>query len=395
MTNPASPHPLRLAVVGSGPAALFTVDAVRRHRATAHVEIFERLPAPFGLVRYGVAPDHPHTRRVTKLLEATLRRPGVTLHLNQPIVSAADVAALRERFDAVLLATGAATDRALGIPGEGLEGVWPSLAFAGWVNGHPDFAGRTLPAADTAVIIGHGNVALDAARLLARGGDLPAETDMAPAARAALAQHTIRRIVIVGRRGPAQVAFGPSELEELAALPGWEVRPEAGALSLDARDAAELAAGPERAREALDVLQRMAAAPAAREKSRTIEILFHRSPHSFAGTGRLRGVRFARCRLDGAPGQRHVVTTDEVEDLRAGLAIRAIGHVGQPLPGVPFDSAAGVIPCIGAWVQDGAGPARGLYAAGWIRRGAKGLIGHNQRDAHEAAAAILADFPAR
>jgi ferredoxin--NADP+ reductase len=392
---PSAPAPLRIAVVGSGPAGLFTVDEVLRKRPGTQVKIYERLPQPFGLVRYGVAPDHPHTRRATRMLDAILAKPGVTLHLNTQIDRDLTLDALRAQHDAVLLATGAPQDRALGLPGEHRPGVWPSLAFAGWVNGHPDFADRgPLPDTDTAIILGHGNVALDVARLLARSAEQLAATDIAPAARDALAGHTIRRILLVGRRGPAQAAFGLAELEEVAALPDWHVSAEPAAFPLSAVDTAELAQADDRARGVCALLETLAAAGAESPSAPRIEFLFHRAPVEVTGSDSAAGVRFERTRLEGAPGQQRAVGYGQFDAQVAGLVVCAAGHVGQPLAGAPFDGSRGVIPNVAGRVVENGAPVRGLYVVGWIKRGARGLIGHNRRDAMETAAALLADFPA-
>ena len=398
MTNlpptPSAPAPLRLAVVGSGPAGLFTVDEVLRKRPGTHVTIYERLPQPFGLVRYGVAPDHPHTRRAARLLEMVLGKPGVTLHVNTQIGRDVTLDAVRAQHDAVLLATGAPQDRALGLHGEDRPGVWPSLAFAGWVNGHPDFAARgPLPATDTAIILGHGNVALDVARLLARSAEQLAATDIAPAARDALAGHTIRRILVVGRRGPAQAAFGLAELEEVAALPGWHVSAESAAFPLSAVDTTELAQADDRARGVCALLEKLAAAGAPAPATPRVVFLFHRAPVEVMGAAVATGVRFERTQLEGPPGQQRAVGCRQFEDRSAGFIVCAAGHVGQPIAGAPFDVARGVIPNQAGRVVENGAPVRGLYVVGWIKRGARGLIGHNRRDAMETAAALLADFP--
>lgn len=386
--SPRPARPLRVAVVGSGPAGLFTADELLRRRPGTTVDVFERLPAPFGLVRYGVAPDHPHTRRATKLLEGVLARPGVRLHANRALGHDLALADLRADFDAVVLATGAPLDRRLDLPGEDLPGVWPSTAFAGWVNGHPDFRDHgPLPATDTALILGHGNVALDAARLLARPAEFLATTDIAPAAGDELARHSIRHILLVGRRGPAQAAFGLAELEELATLPGWTVSAEPAAFPLAEACREELAAGDDRAREVAALLEKLSHVSPPAPSERRIEILFHRLPLAFAGGTSVEVVHFSHSRLEGPAGARRAVATGEYEELAAGLVIKAVGHLGQPVAGAPFDAARGLIPHQAGRVE------RGLYVVGWIKRGAKGLIGHNRRDAMETAATLLADFP--
>lgn len=395
MTNPPSSplQPLRVAIVGSGPAGLFAADELLRRRPGSTVDVFERLPVPFGLVRFGVAPDHPHTRRVAKLLESILAKPGLRLHTGHAISDPAALAQLRQAFDAVILACGAPHDRELGLPGEQLPGVWPSTAFAGWVNGHPDFAeAGPLPATDTVVVMGQGNVALDVTRLLARPADLLATTDIAPAARDALAAARVRRILVLGRRGPAQAAFGLAELEEVAALPGWHVSAEAAGFPLNEASQTELAQGDDRAREVCALLERLAQMPPAPADARRIEFLFNRSPSAFLGAPALSAVRVEHTRTEGLAGAQRAVGTGCFEEIASALAIKAVGHVGRPVAGLPFDHARGVIPNrAGRVVEDGE-PMRGLYVVGWIKRGAKGLIGLNRRDAMETVASLLADF---
>jgi ferredoxin--NADP+ reductase len=394
MSAPASRPALRIALVGAGPAALFLAGELLDSGRPVAVELFEKLPHPGGLVRYGVAPDHPHTRRVLKLLERTLARPGCKLHPGVEIGRALAWPDLRARFDAVVVATGAEDDRELGIPGEHLAGVHSSLSFAGWVNGHPEFAAAPFDfSAETAVIIGNGNVALDLVRLLSHGPDRLGDTDIAPAARAALAGSRLRTLHVIGRRGPAQCAFGENEIAEIGTLPGLNLRVDPVVAMPNAADERELAdPAAERARAVVKTLRAYASRPAPPGARVTVSFDFLRRPLGISGAGRVDGITLELCRLEGEPGRQRAVPTGALQKLACGLVFVSIGHHGRPLPGVPFDSARGVIPTREHRVVDGDRILPGVYALGWIKRGAHGLIGHNRRDAIETAKAILSDF---
>lgn len=380
--------PIRVAVVGAGPAGIFLAEELLRGPHPVEIELFERLPLPFGLVRYGVAPDHPHTRRITSLLERTLKHASVTLHTGVDIGRDLSIDELRARFHAVVIATGAEEDRRLGIPGESLPNVIPSLHFAGWLNGHPRY--RDLPIrldAETAVIIGNGNVALDVARMLCRTPDELNALEMPPLVRDALSQHRIRRIHIIGRRGPVQASFGDKELAELGELPGIAFLIDPIVQNLSAVDQLELASpDAERQREVIRILRNYAERP--RPPSARIEIAFNflRRPIAFNGVERVCETAVEVCRLEGEPFNQRAVPTGAIEKMECGLVVVSIGHRGRAIPGLPFDEAAGVIPTADHRVMPG------VYAVGWIKRGARGLIGHNRRDAMETARALLADF---
>lgn len=380
---------LRVAIVGSGPAGLFAADELLRRRPGTRIDILERLPAAGGLVRYAVAPDHPVTRRVLKLFDLTLAKPGVTLRTGVEVGRDVSVAGLRAQYDAVVVATGAEADRPLGIPGESLPNVIPSTAFCGWVNGDPDFADLDIDlSVDTAVVIGNGNVALDCARLLARTQAALASTDMAPAALARFAMRAIRRIVVLGRRGPAQNSFGAAEIAEFGTL-------ENCALSVSPAGFPIVGNPEDRLFQSLETLKSFAERGAAVEPSgedaltgglpRT-EIAFHffsRPVEIVSQPGRS-VLRVERTRLDGD----RAAGTGAFEEIPCGLVIKAVGHRGVALPGLPFDEARGVIPNEAGRIE------RGLYCTGWIKRGASGLIGNNRKDAMETVASLLADHPA-
>lgn len=375
MTNTS--QPLRIAIIGSGPAGVFAADELLRKRPGTQVDVLERLPNWGGLVRYAVAPDHPITRRVMKLFEATLAKPGVTLMLGFEVGRDATIADLRQQYDAVIVATGAEQDRKLGIAGETLPNVIPSTEFCGWVNGDPDFANLGINlAVETAVVIGNGNVALDCARLLARSQDALTATDMNRDALTTFATRTIKRIIVLGRRGPAQNSFGAAELAEFGTLADTNV-------TVSPSEIPNAGIPGDRLFLTLETLRSFttrAVNPAARV---SIEFRFFGRPAEItaqAGVPAL--LRVERTRLDGE----RLAGTGEFEEIPCGLILRAVGHRGVAIAGIPFDEPKGLIPNTAGRIE------RGLYCVGWIKRGAHGLIGHNRKDAMETVASLLADF---
>lgn len=401
--------PLRLAVVGSGPAGFYVADAALRTPGLAvEVDLFDRLPTPYGLVRYGVAPDHPEVKRVVKVYERTAAHPAFAWFGNvacgdDPRAGLA-VDDLRRHYHAVVFSTGAQTDRRLGVPGEDLRGSHPATTFVAWYNGHPDARAadfgldRDLPDG-RAVVIGVGNVAIDVARMLCRHPAELATTDVANDALEALRQSRVREVLLVGRRGPAQAAFTNGELEEVGDLADADVAAIPSEVDLDPLSAAAVAARPDRLLAArLDLLRGYAArAPTA--KARRLVFRFLRSPVEILGddAGRVRAVRLARNVLEaGQDGTLVARTTDDVEEIPCGLVFRAVGYRGVPIPGVPFDERRGVVPNAEGRVIDPASgaPVPGLYVAGWIKRGPSGVIGTNRPDAAETVRAIVADAAA-
>lgn len=383
--------PLRVAIIGSGPAGCFSAEELLRTGHPVAITIFERLDQPFGLVRYGVAPDHPHTRRLIKLLERTAV--AVTLRTGVEIGRDVTMDQLRRDFDTIVVATGAEEDRTLDLPGEHLAGVHSSLSFAGWVNGHPDYAHTPFEFdTPTAVIIGQGNVALDIVRLLCHDEAKLRETDIAPAALAALARSRVKTIHVIGRRGPVQASFGEHEIAELGTLPGVNLRVDPMVTMPGPADELELAAEKaDRVRAVVQTLRGYASRPPPEDIRRTVSIDFLRRPLGISGAGRAEEITLELTRLEGDPGNQVAVPTGALQKLECGLVFTAIGHRARPLPGLPFDDERGVIPTRDHRVMDGDQVLPGLYAVGWVKRGAKGLIGHNRRDAMETVAAILSD----
>jgi ferredoxin--NADP+ reductase len=385
---------LRVAVVGSGPAGFYVAAPLLARGA--HVDLIERLPTPWGLVRFGVAPDHPEIKAVSRVFERTAAEPGFRFFGNVDVgktVSPADLASL---YDAVVYTVGAQTDRRLGVPGEDLPGSWPATAFVAWYNGHPDFQELEFDlSGERAVVVGNGNVAVDVARMLALTAGELAPTDTTEAAAAAIAESGLREIVMLGRRGPAQAAFTNPELKELGELEGADVVVDPADLVLDAAGEAALADARSTARRNVDLLHEYAVR-VPEGKPRKLILRFLVSPVAILGEGRVEAVEVVRNRLvaDEA-GELRAVATEERETIPCELVLRSVGYRGVALPGVPFDEGRGTIPNLEGRVVDESGePIRGVYCAGWIKRGPSGVIGTNKKDAAETAAHVLADADA-
>ncbi|OKH99046.1 NADP oxidoreductase [Streptomyces sp. CB02923] len=393
---------LRVAVIGSGPSGVYTAQALVGQEAVPDVEVYvlDRLPCPYGLVRYGVAPDHEKIKSLQHNLRTVLEHPRVHF-LGNVDVGAGGLGPreLRRMFHAVVYCVGAATDRHLGIPGEELPGSHSATDFVSWYSAHPDAADGRFPlAARSAVVIGVGNVAVDVARVLARGADELASTDVPQAALGALAESRVEDVWLVGRRGPSQAKFTTKELRELGALPGADVavRPEELALDPAYGDPAGL---PAVNRRNVQVLRGWAEGGeggegegdgGARRGRRRIHLRFFLRPVEVVGDAKsgVRGVRFERTVPDGLGG---ATGTGRYEEIPAQLVLRSVGYKGTPQPGLPFDAATGTVPHVEGRVLREGVPCPGEYVAGWIKRGPTGVIGTNRPCAKQTAAALLAD----
>lgn len=384
--------PLRVAIVGAGPAGFFAAAALLRSGLKIQIALFEQAPIPYGLVRYGVAPDHQELKRVTAAFAKTATSPGVEWVGNVCVGHDLSLADLQAHFDAVLLATGARGEQTPGVPGEDLPGVFSGNAFVGWYNADPTH--RLIQpdlATDTAVIVGNGNVAIDVARILLQAPDRLAPTDISAPALAALRQSRIRRVVLLGRRGPMQASFTHAEVQEVLHLPDLSVQVHAGDLLLDPADRTEGEAHPDpRHLMMLADLQVLAAAPP-RDGSRHLEFRFLRSPVALHGRDRVEEMTVSVNRLAGPPAQRRAEPTGQTETIPCGLVVACIGFRGLPVPGAPFDSARGCIPNDAGRVRIAGVP--WLYAAGWCKNGPRGLIGTAKKDSSETAATLLTDVP--
>jgi len=385
--------PLRVAVVGSGPAGFYAADALLKSDLEVEVDLVDRLPTPWGLVRLGVAPDHENIKAVSRAFERVAKRPGFRFFGNVEVGRDVTHDELARLYDAVVYSVGAQTDRRMGIPGEDLPGSWSATQLVAWYNGHPDF--QELPFdldVERAVVVGNGNVAIDVARMLALTAEELAGTDTIDAAVEAIVDSRLREIVMLGRRGPVQAAFTPPELGELGELAGADVVVDAADLELDAASAAALEEDRERARRNVELLREYAARPAG-GNPRTIRLRFLVSPVAILGDERVEAVEVVRNRLEQDERGRIVaVPTDERETIPCGIVFRSVGYRGVPLPGLPFDNGRATLRNDGGRVVADAGaPIPGVYAAGWIKRGPTGVIGTNKKDATETVEALLAD----
>jgi ferredoxin--NADP+ reductase len=381
-------EPLRVAVVGSGPAGFYAADALLKSEVPrVEVDLLDRLPTPWGLVRLGVAPDHENIKAVSRAFEKTAAKPGFRFFGNVEVGSSVSHAELLDLYDAVVYTVGAQTDRELGIPGEDLPGSWPATAFVAWYNGHPDFQALDFDLAHKrVVVIGNGNVAIDCVRMLALTAEELATTDTVDDAVDAIVASPLEEIVMLGRRGPVQAAFTPPELQELGELAGADVIVDPSDLVLDAASEAALEQDRERARRNVDILNEYAA----REpegKPRRIVLRFLTSPLAILGEGKVEAIEIVRNELVEESGRIVARPTGETETIECGLVLRSVGYRGVPLPGVPFDERACVIPNEGGRVVG----AERTYAAGWIKRGPSGVIGTNKKDATETVELLLED----
>lgn len=382
---------LRVAVVGSGPSGVYTAQSLVQQDPVVLVDVLDRLPAPYGLVRYGVAPDHEKIKSLQNNLRAVLEHERVRFLGGVRIGSGPGElpgARLRELYHAVVYCVGAATDRHLGIPGEELPGSWSATEFVAWYSAHPDAVDDGfVQGARSAVVIGVGNVAVDVARMLARGPAELSPTDMPQAALTALAASRVTDIHMVGRRGPSQARFTTKELRELGTLPDTQVVVDEDELRLDPAYT-DPSALPAAQRRNVEALHTWAAAPPA-STARRIRLRFFRRPvELLASGGRVGAVRFERTVPDGTGG---VTGTGQYENIEAQLVLRSVGYRGVPLDGLPFDTTNGTVPHLAGRVLRDGRPSPGEYVAGWIKRGPTGVIGTNRPCAKETATSLLAD----
>ncbi|WP_326592966.1 FAD-dependent oxidoreductase [Streptomyces sp. NBC_01294] len=387
---------LRVAVVGSGPSGVYAAQTLVQQREVpgVRVDVLDRLPAPYGLVRYGVAPDHEKIKSLQGNLRTVLEDERVRF-LGNVEVGGEELSTQRllELYHAVVYCVGAARDRLLGIPGEELAGVHSATAFVSWYSGHPDAAAEAfgLTGVDAAVVVGAGNVAVDVTRILARGTAELAPTDMPQPALGALADSGVRRVAMVARRGPSQGKFTTKELRELGTLPGVDAWSDPAELALDPLydDPGAAAALPAVARRNLEVLRGWAGAGPG-GAARRIALRFYLRPVEILGgpDGRVTAMRFERTAPDGSGG---VTGTGVYEDIEAQLVLRSVGYKGVPLAGLPFDPVKGTVPHAAGRVLRAGRASVGEYVAGWIKRGPTGVIGTNRPCAKETASSLLQD----
>lgn len=384
MSIGTSERPLRVAIVGAGPAGFYVAEHLQKHgEVVSAIDLFDRLPTPYGLVRLGVAPDHQKIKSVTKAYEKVAARPGFRFFGGVTFGEHLSRGDLEAHYDAVVLAVGAPTDRRMGIDGEDLPGSLSATDFVAWYNAHPDYRDLTVDLSVTdAVVVGNGNVAVDVARILTRDPDELATTDIADHALEALRASRVQTVTMLGRRGPAQAAFTTKEIRELGELAGVT-------LVVDPVDLENLGELDEDARRVVDALHEVAGrAPSAGD--RVIRLVFLTSPTALTGADRVTAVVTVENDLVVTDGVPRPVASDRTGVIAAGLVLRAVGYRGVALPDVPFDEGSGTVPNNAGAVTG----APGLYVAGWVKRGPQGVIGTNKQDAGETVTALLADVAA-
>jgi ferredoxin--NADP+ reductase len=389
----------RVAIVGAGPAGAFAAASLLRARGDAEIDFFERLPTPWGLLRAGVAPDHQEIKRLEDTFDRHTLERGCRFFGNVEVGTDLSHDDLMRHYTAVIYATGAQTDKSLGIPGEDLLGSRAATEFVGWYNGHPDFRDLEFDlSTERVVVIGNGNVAADVTRILTLSLPELERTDIADHALEALRHSRVREVVVLGRRGPAQAAFTSAELRELGRLDGVDLRIEPGDAELDPVSREWLAEqGTFTARKNVELLQEFARRPADPDAARRIELRFLRSPVEIRGDAAVQAVDVVRNEIargdDGSLRARPV--DDAVETIECGLVLRSVGYRAVPLPGVPFEERRFVLPNDRGRVHTPDGdPLPGVYAVGWIKRGPTGILGTNKRDAEETVGRLVEDLRA-
>jgi ferredoxin--NADP+ reductase len=385
---------LLVAIVGSGPSGFYAAEALLKSGLDIQVNMLERLPNPYGLVRSGVAPDHPKLKQAIQVYGNIAESPGFNFLGNVTVGRDITVDELQHTHHAIIFTCGAESDRKLGIPGEDLPGSYTATEFVGWYNGHVDYRDRQFDLShETAVIIGQGNVAADVSRILAKDAAELEHTDIADHALRVLAESRIKNIYVVGRRGPVQAKFTSKELKEFGHLHSYAPVIEPQELELNPESEAELAdkanAG---ARKNFELFQQFALPPDTSKPGRC-HFTFLKSPVEIKGNGKVERIILEKNRLSGEPFRQAARGTGETIEIDAGIIFRSIGYRGTPLPGVPFDESQGVFPnTLGRITDQNDNPIAQLYTAGWIKRGPTGIIGTNRACSVETVASLLHDI---
>jgi ferredoxin--NADP+ reductase len=382
---------LRVAVVGSGPAGFYAAGHLLAADVAVEVDMVERLPTPWGLVRLGVAPDHPNIKSVSRIYEKIAQRPGFRFLGNVEVGRDLDHDDLTRLYDAVVYSVGAQTDRRLGIPGEDLPGSWAATEFVAWYNGHPDYQSLSFDlSGHRAVVVGNGNVAIDVARMLALAESELVTTDTTDMAIDAILGSGIEEILMLGRRGPAQASFTTPELKELGELADADVAVDPSELELEPES--EPALADSTVARNMGVLREYAARPPS-GKRRTLKLRFRVSPIAILGESKVEAIEIVRNELVAdEEGRVRAVATGEREVIPCGIVFRSVGYQGVAMEGVPFDEDRCTMRNRGGRVLDERGePISGVYCTGWIKRGPTGIIGTNKKDATETVEALLED----
>ncbi|MGW0521652.1 FAD-dependent oxidoreductase [Crossiella sp. NPDC003009] len=381
-------RPLRVAVIGAGPAGIYAADILAKSETPVSIDLLEKLPAPYGLIRYGVAPDHPRIKQIVHALQRVLERPEIRFLGNVNYGTDLTLDDLRRHYDVAIFATGAEKDRSLDIPGIGLDGSYGAADFVSWYDGHPDVPRDWPLVANSVAVLGVGNVALDVARILAKTADELLSTEIPDNVYRGLKGSPVTDVHVFGRRGPAQAKFTPLELRELDHSPNVEVivHPEDIEFDQGSLQAIERS---NQVRQVVKTLQDWAIRdPGARP--RRLHLHFLHRPVAILGDGVVTGLRTERMELDGTGD---VKGTGAFHEWPVQAVYRAVGYLSSHLAELPFDHAAGVVPNEAGRVLDGAEQVDRTYVTGWIKRGPVGLIGHTKGDALETVNSILADLP--
>ncbi|HET7341079.1 MAG TPA: FAD-dependent oxidoreductase [Methylomirabilota bacterium] len=394
-------RPLRVAIVGAGPAGFYAAEhLLRRTDVVVDVDVYDRLPTPYGLVRAGVAPDHQKIKAVTATFDKTASHPRFRFYGGVELGKHVSAGDLRGFYHQIVYTTGAQTDRRMGIPGEDLIGSHPATEFVAWYNGHPDYRDYQFDLSQERVaVVGVGNVAVDVARILCRTPEELEKTDIAEHALEALRASRVREVYLLGRRGAAQAAFTNPEVKEMGELPDADLSVVPDEVALDPLSREGLEKSGDRAGfKKVEILQEYARrAPEGRPRRLVLRFLVSPVTVTDNGAGAVGGLRMVRNRLvASATGTVQAQATDRFEELAVGLVFRSVGYRGVPLPGVPFDDKWGVILNQKGRVldPDSKQPRPGEYTAGWIKRGPSGVIGTNKPDALETVTGMLEDLGA-
>ena len=390
-------QPLHVAIIGSGPSGFYAAEHLfKQTNLVIHVDMYDRLPTPYGLVRGGVAPDHDKIKSVSKVYDRTAANPRFRFFGNVELGKHITHDELKQYYHQIIYAVGAQTDRRLGVSGEDLEGSHAATEFVGWYNAHPDYRELKFDLSqERAVVIGNGNVAMDVARILASGYEELRKTDIADYALEALRTSNVKEIYMLGRRGPAQAAFTNPELKEFGQLEEADIIVSVEDATLDPLSQADLATADADSKKNVEMMQKYAQQQPTGKPKRII-MRFLESPAELIGTDRVEAIKVVKNVLErGADGSLKAKATDQSEILPVGLVFRSIGYKGVPLAGVPFDQKVGIIPNNAGRVIDPQTQQHvvGEYVVGWIKRGPSGIIGTNKPDSVATVNVMLEDVP--
>ncbi|ORY04847.1 nucleotide-binding domain-containing protein [Basidiobolus meristosporus CBS 931.73] len=384
-----------LAIVGSGPGGFYTAAKVMQLLPGTKVDMFEALPVPHGLVRFGVAPDHPEVKLVMNRFDEVAESPDFRFFGNVTVGKDISVDELKDTYDGVVLSYGASEDRVLNIKNEHVEGVYSARSFVGWYNGHPEHReiGLDLTSTDTAMVVGQGNVALDVARVLLSPIDELRKTDITEHALEALSRSRIKRVHIVGRRGPLQVSFTTKELREMFALPNTKLEIDTELFKDQLAHGQSLLLKNRALKRLLGVLEKEIPTDAIKDAEKFWSLKFLRSPvEIISESNRVKAVKMEINTLEGPTDSQVALGTGSYEEIESGLVFRSIGYKSTPIEGIPFDARRGVVPNVCGRIMDGEQVLDGMYTSGWLKRGPSGVIVSTMQDAFETAGAIAADI---